>query len=224
MTTVFLLEKTCFICGRKSNCTQTETPMTTAGSKDLDGRPSQILRASVYMWVQRCIFCGYCASDISLGLPEEKAVVQSGQYVAQLSNKDFPETANSFLCRALINEHNGRFSEGGWASVYAAWVCDDNQFTKAAEACRGKALALFVAARNHQQAICETAEDELILIIDLMRRKGDFDAALALCEPEIQKPYSEETLSLLNFEKSLIDANDSSCHRTSEAKESDDNR
>ena len=35
--------------------------------------------------------------------------------------------ANHFLCYSLILESSGEFGKAGWASVHAAWACDDKQ-------------------------------------------------------------------------------------------------
>jgi len=222
MTTVFLTEKKCFVCGRKNRYPQVGTSMTIIGTKDLDGRPAQMQRSSIYMLIQRCIFCGYCTMDISDGLPEDKQVVESKEYAAQLTNQGYPETANAYLCRSLICEKSGRLSDAGWAAVYAAWICDDNQFTDAADLCRGRALILFSKAREHHQQYCESSQEEALLIVDLMRRRGEFDAALALCEQEMDKTHSEEFLDLINLEQHLIKAKDRSCHGVTEAEEFDD--
>ena len=67
MTTVFLTEKKCFACGKKDQYPVTNFSMDNVGMRDLDGRPSFIRRSSVYLWIQRCIPCGYCAMEITEG-------------------------------------------------------------------------------------------------------------------------------------------------------------
>ena len=222
MTTVFLTEKGCFVCGQKNRYPQVAPSMTILGTKDLDGRPSQMQRSAVYMWIQRCIFCGYCAVDISSGVDEDKSIVSSPEYSSQLVNPEYPETTNAFLCRALSSEKSGRFDDAGWAAVYGSWICDDNKFSASADLCRSRALKLFFKAHAAGQHFGESPEEEDVLLVDLMRRRGDFEAAGEICKRELSKPHSEEVMDLFYFESKLVEAKNRLIHTVDEAREFDD--
>ena len=148
MTTVFLREKKCFICGIKNQHPETNFSMDNVGTRDLDGRPSLIRRSSVYLWIQRCISCGYCAMEITKGKPEFKNIISTPEYKLQLSNSAYPETANAFLCYSMLEENSGNFADAGWSAVFASWICDDNGYTKSSSDCRNRAIELFANAKE----------------------------------------------------------------------------
>jgi hypothetical protein len=161
--------------------------------------------------VQRCDACGYCAPEISQGRAEELNVIELLAYKDQLTDISYPDTANSFLCHSMIMEQVNLFSDACWAAVFAAWVCDDNEYSESAIKCRGKALSLFAKATEQGQQFGESISEEQLFIIDLHRRRGEFEIALALCNREIEKMYSNRIMDLLFFERYLLEKNDRSC-------------
>lgn len=216
MTTVFLTEKQCYVCGSKSQYPLVDLNLSIIGPRDLDGRPALIHRSSVYLWVQRCFTCGYSAPEISQGTPEEVSIIETPQYQAQLTNSDYPETANSFLCHAMIMEHSRLFADSGWATVFAAWICDDNGYVDSAIKCRKKAIEQFSLATQHHQGFGESPAEEKIYLIDLYRRAGDFGKAGQICDCELQNSYPERIIDLLYLERKLIDSKDGACHNDDE--------
>ena len=105
-------------------------------SPDLDTRPSEMVRSTIHVWVERCPSCGYCASNLSKGEPSVLEILQAPEYVAQLNHKDFPELANSFFCKSMIDEHTGDWATATWALIHAAWACDDAEQVAQATVCR----------------------------------------------------------------------------------------
>lgn len=221
MTTVYLSDKKCFICNEESKYPMGNLSLGNVSARDLDGRPTNILRSSVYLWIQRCPGCGYCAPEIAEGDDIDKEIVASDAYTAQLENIAFPETANSFLCHSLVMENKKYFADAGWASVFAAWICDDNNFSESASYCREKALNLFEAARENEQDFADTTDRESLYFIDLHRRRADFDQASKLCDTELEKEHDDHIFDLLYFERELIDKKDSTIHTVAEAEDAD---
>jgi len=222
LTTVFLAEKQCFACGSKSQYPVVDLTLSIIGPRDLDGRPSLIQRSSVYLWIQRCFACGYCAPEIAQGAKDELQLIDTSPYKEQLNNCSFPETANSFLCHSMIMTHSKLYADAGWAAVFAAWICDDNGYSSSAVECRGKALELFEIAKKNNQDYGETLELEKLYYIDLLRRKGDFEEAGGICDKELEKTHEEKIVGLLCYERELIDLKDSACHNETEADGSSD--
>ena len=217
MTTVFLREKACSVCGNKERYPQTGSSPAIRGAKDLDGRPTQIQRSSVYIGVQRCAQCGYCASDITKGMSrEDRLLVENELYQNQLTNERFPESANAYLCKAMFDEKNQLFVEAGFSALYAAWVCDDNGFSESAVWCRQKALACFGKARKAKERFCNTKSEENLLLVDLLRRNSEFNGALTCCEEAISDTHNEYVKPLLHFERDLIRNKDAGCHNDTE--------
>jgi hypothetical protein len=66
MTTISQEPIVCTLCGAT-----TVLPVigssSTFGPPDLDFRPSEPMRSSLFAWVQRCGSCGYCARSIDFG-------------------------------------------------------------------------------------------------------------------------------------------------------------
>jgi hypothetical protein len=217
MSTVFLIEKKCAVCGTISRCPYVDIIMTNVGTKDLDGRSSNIQRSSVYLWIQKCPNCNYCSSDLSTGSPEFLRYINSSEYRNQIFDPFYPETANSFLCNSIILEGEDKFGNSGWNSIFAAWICDDNGFKKSAIECRKRALSLFNSAAGSGQKFEKTGEREQILKIDLFRTIGDFKSALEICSEELKKGHSDQVVEILEFEKELILKRDSFCHNETEA-------
>jgi hypothetical protein len=217
MTTVYLSDKQCFNCAGKSKYPLGNLTPGNVGVRDLDGRPTHILRSSVYHWIQRCPSCGYCAPDISQGEEADRAVVRSDVYIARLNDHAFPETANAFLCYGLMARGRDQFADAAWASVFAAWICDDNGFPESAFFCRGLAIELFEAARKAGQEFADTTVQEEIYLIDLHRRRAQFDLAARRCDRALEGEHTDELLDLLYLERDLIDRRDSAAHSEAEA-------
>jgi hypothetical protein len=220
MTTVFLSDKPCFACGTKSKYPTGNLSPGGVGARDLDGRPTHILRSSVYHWIQRCPSCGYCAPDIAQGEAADAALARTTAYAEQLANRDYPDTANAFLCFGLMMRARGQYADAAWAAVFAAWICDDNGYRESAHICRGSAIELFVAARGAQQEFADSKDQEQLYLIDLHRRRMEFDIAGKLCDETLEGDHADDMLDLLYLERDLIDRRDSAAHSTSEV---DDN-
>jgi hypothetical protein len=77
-------------------------------------------RSTIFAWVQRCPGCDYCAADIGEAPSQAAHIVDSPEYRRQLSDSTYPELANSFLCKVLINESSGDYSAAAWALIHAA--------------------------------------------------------------------------------------------------------
>ncbi len=217
MTTVYLSDKLCFVCGEKSKFPMGNLSLGNVGVRDLDGRPTHILRSSVYLWIQRCPSCGYCAPEIAEGTEMEKTAVTTDDYRNQLDNDGFPETANAFLCHGTIMREREQFADAAWAAVFAAWICDDNGFNESAHWCRGTAIGLFEKANEAGQEFADSPQQEQLYLIDLHRRMSRFDIAAKLCDNALETEHDDRILDLLYLERDLISRRDSGAHSESEA-------
>lgn len=219
MTTVFISDKNCFICGASSKYPMGNGAMGNIALRDLDGRPTHILRSSVYLWIQRCPSCGYCAPEIAQGEHHDAAILEREEYKLQLVSQEFPETANSFLCHAIVMRASAQFADAAWASVFAAWVCDDNDFPESAVKCRLYAIDYFLQTRAQGETFADSVAQENIYLIDLYRRCRNFTEAQQLCDAELDKNHPDEIIDMLYLEKSLIEKQDAGVHSTSEIDE-----
>jgi hypothetical protein len=219
MTTLFLSEKKCFACGAINRYPVIDLTLKISGSRDLDGRPSQIQRSLVYLWIQRCTSCNYCAPEISKGDQDDLALIKTPEYQCILSDSKYPETACAFRSHSFAMEKRMQFADAGWAQLCAAWVCDDNNYESSAIECRKQSLVLFSKAQESGQGFSQSSAEENVYIIDILRRVAQFDEAMKRCMSELEKENPDHVLDLLEFEKYLIEKKDTSCHDENEAEE-----
>lgn len=214
MTQIYEKEFKCTLCGNLSNH---EVVISTniLGWPDLDSRPSEMARSTMYAWIQRCPSCGYCARYISEEAEKAVEIVQSNSYRKQLENPDYPKLANSFLCRAMISQKDEDFSSAGWASLKAAWACDDeNNYDKAKE-CRLRAVEMFKRMMDNGEKFSGLFHNDYVILTDLLRRAERFDEALTICEEGLRQDKDEESKIFLEYEKALIEKQDTKAANSS---------
>lgn len=187
------------------------------GSPDLDTRPPEMKRSTIFAWVQRCPDCGYCASDVSVSRPGVDAVVNSPDYKDQLNNPTYPELANSFLCKAILDRASLSLSEETWDFVHAAWACDDSQNHEQASECRRRAAETFLIAEHCGEKVTDQEGATTAILVDLLRRSGQFDRAKYIIESRRNLITNDIVRKILNFQYALIQRNDTYSHTVEEA-------
>ncbi len=217
MTTVLFVKKKCFVCGAigkypEGGVRNLETP------EDLDGRPGGIHRPSIYMLMQRCLSCKYCSPNIETGPPEASKMINEAVYIKQLEDKNYPSTANAYLCWAMIMKKVGLFNDAGKAVLHAAWVCDDDsEFREKAKECRKEVISLFQKAQSLKQPFASSNIEEKLFLIDIMRRSGLFEQAGEICSSELKLNPPENAQSIFMFQEELIEQKDAHRHTIQEA-------
>lgn len=216
MTTVFQETKQCGICG--SVAEYTSIGSTNAfGSADLDTRPPEMKRSTIFAWVQRCAKCGYCDADVSQSCPSTPEVVASAAYKAQLSDPSYSELANSFLCTAMIYRADGDYGTAAWALIHGAWVCDDTAKTDGAKSCRQMAAEMISLAEEHGQRAGADDRANTAILVDLLRRSNQFEQARQVLAKQQSSEGGDVIGRVLKFQKALLNKNDTSCHTIAEA-------
>ncbi len=208
MTVIIPESIKCTICDCVSEQPILKSTNTFFGEPDLDLRPPELMRSTMNTWVQRCPNCGYCYPYINKGDKRFKKIISSTEYIEQLRSEEYPELANAFQCLALIYISENKPVAAGEQYHYAAWVCDDNEFTKQAVNCRLKAIQWYENAMKRGESLIEERELETLMMADLCRRIGWFEKALTYCEDGIKHTSSEQYLSFYHREKELIKAMD----------------
>lgn len=215
MTTLQEETKECAVCSNKS--VHMEIISTKAlGASDLDARPPEPERSTIQNWIQRCPTCGYCAPDIAKGDKEMANIIQSSLYKKQLRNSDYPDLANAFLCWTLIQEEESQYKIAGWTAVKAAWACDDAEYVDAARESRKRAISLLEMARQKGQWFADNAGTEEAVIVDLLRRSGQFELAMQLCDERLAMKPDTFIRRIMKYQKQLIEKGDIDRHSTSE--------
>ncbi len=219
MSTGIFIDKECFVCHSTSK--YPEVGMMNLGAPEyLDGRPADSHSSVLYMFVQQCPACGYSAPDISNGNERIKALAESESYRLQAKNQNFPLTANKYICWAMFQEDIERYNEAGLALLYASWVCDDDGgSTEQSHICRSAALEYFNRAREEGQQFGDSIDEEDLIVVDLLRRNGDFVNATQICKALLQKELNEKNRLVTLLQEDLIEEGDTKRHRISEALE-----
>lgn len=216
MTTLYKQSLRCSVCGTETE--QTGIGSTnTFGSPDLDTRPPEMKRSTIHAWVQCCSGCGACADDLSKVDESARDVVKRPDYAAQLRNSEFPELANFFICKSMIDEYGGKFASATWALIHAAWACDDAKSTAQAVSCRRRAAAMLRKAEANGQEVTQQPGASTAILVDLLRRAAALDEAAGVVD-QAGESFSEEIFAqMLNYQKELIEAGDLDCHTIAEA-------
>ncbi|NES18087.1 MAG: DUF2225 domain-containing protein [Symploca sp. SIO3E6] len=218
MTISLLTRVTCSVCSFKS-----EQPVITrtnilGGSTALDTRPPGTVQSTINNCsIQVCPNCGYCCHNLTQEYAQAAEIIASRTYQTQLKSPDYPELANWFLCHAMIQKQAGDIAQAGWASLQAAWVCDDANNDKAAQKIRQQAAALFQKAIAKGENIDKEPITKDVILIDIYRRCGDFDAAGKICANALRQKSTGIQVKLVEYEHQLLRKQDKGCHTLEEA-------
>ena len=218
MTTQFEEKKRCGICGFESEYTGIGST-NRFGSADLDTRPPEMERSTIFAWVQRCPECGYCNNDVSKSPAGAKEVMGGKEYQDQLNDSAYPVLANSFLCDAIICREAGNYAHATWGLIRAAWACDDAGKPEQASTCREKAADMLALAQQHGQKVCSDARAHAAMLVDLLRRSGQAERAKQILATKPQGTDGDVIDLVMSYQGALIARNDVSCHTIAEAQE-----
>ncbi len=218
MTTLYEEKVKCCVCGAKTKFTDIGST-NTLGLPDLDTRPAEMQRSTMFAWVQRCPKCGYCASDVSSLKEGSKIIVTRNDYKRQLEDPTYPALANSFLCKAMIEHESNDYVAATFSLIHAAWACDDSDQDRQAITCREKAADMIVIAEEHGQQVSQQDGARTGILSDLLRRAGRFEQARQVIEKGRVNISDENIARILDFQIALINQNDRSCHSIDEALE-----
>jgi len=218
MTTICTTKMNCPVCGARS---EHRGIMSTneIGPSDLDTRPPEMKRSTMFAWIRRCPKCGYCTSNSRAARSKAREIVSGKEYQDQLKDPAYPALAISFLCRAILERESGGYRAATWAFMCAAWVCDDAGLSEQAVACRRKAADMLKAAeaRGEQHAAGAQGGADAAILVDLLRRSGRPDEARQVIA-ERRSGISEDIVQrVLDFQSVLLDRNDAAGHTVAEA-------
>lgn len=216
MTTFNEEKEQCSVCGAENEYSEIRST-NRYGLADLDTRPPEMMRSTIFAWVRRCQGCGYCASELSETCQEAEAVVNSKEYKDQLNDPIYPELANSFLCKAIVDQESGHFAAATWAFIRAAWACDDSDYFHQAVACRQKAVDMLLISEENGQQVAAQEGVSTTIIVDLLRRSRKIDQARNVIAVQRGGISDDIIARTLDFQTALLDRPDVSCHTIAEA-------
>jgi hypothetical protein len=217
MTTYYKEIKQCSVCGAENEYTGIGSTGA-FGPQDLDTRPPERKRSTIIAWVQRCPDCGYCAADVSeTCCPEAREIVNSREYKERLNDPTCPELANSLLCKAIIDRKSRALAAATLSFMWAAWSCDDSGHFDQARECRQKAAEMLVIAEDDGQQVFKREGANTAILVDLLRRSCQIEQARKVIAARRGGITEEVIVRILDFQTTLLDKNDVSCHTSAEA-------
>ena len=173
MTVLINVDVTCAVCG--STHTFIEAGSTNAfGPADLDGRPPEMARSTMFTWVQRCPSCGYCAHTISEKTKIKQEMLESESYQTCEGNDIKSGLGENFYRAAMILQEEGNIEKAAYMLICCAWASDDEGDNETAKTCRLKAEELLRRIPGHKDE-----ESRMNLRMDLLRRAGQFETVLS---------------------------------------------
>ena len=186
------------------------------GSPDLDTRPPEMKRSTIHYWIQCCPSCGYCSSDISECDGNIKNLVGSEEYQGITKGRGIPKVAASFLASSFLYKKQEQYSEAAWRAIHAAWICDDENAYEASMECRKEAISMIEKGEERSEKLADQAGASEAITIDLMRRAGMFEKALAMIEENKTKDFEEIITNVILFEEKLLLSEDIDAHTVAE--------
>ena len=130
----------------------------------------------------------------------------------------FPAIANTFLCWSIIQEDLGLPAQAAWASLHAAWVCDDEEVDVPARICRKRAADLLRRGWEKGERLAALEGADEALLADLLRRAGRFREARAVVAETLEKNPEPVIADIMRLQARLIAASDRGAHTVAEAR------
>lgn len=78
-------------------------------------------------------------------------------------------------------------------------------------------MTLLQKAKEKGQEFAKEVGEEESIMVDLLRRSGQFELALKICEDGLKKKPGKTISDILQFQKKLISKSDTACHTVAEA-------
>ena len=213
MSTFRKFNKKCAICGNES---EYDTIMSTNsfGSPDLDLRPPQMRRSTMWLWVQKCPECGYVNYTVDSRLNITRELLESIEYIDSDGMNFKSELADDFYKHYMLLSRCRNYMEAYNALLYCAWACDDANDIATASSIRKKMVKLYEKIPAYKR------ENENIIAqyVDVLRRSSQFDVIL---EHFADFKASDEVIQkVIGFQIALAKKEDTGVYTVRDALES----
>ena len=216
MTTFVEKEAVCGACGETVEVTLMGST-NRFGYPDLDLRPPEMMRSTMWMWLKECTNCGYCAEDIGEIEPEEKAIVLGDSFIKlRQSIGDLDDMARRFRAAAFIAAERGFHASAFQHTLHEAWAHDDCQDTVRASAARLNAVDHINQAHRNQIRLYDEDGADAAMVAELLRRAGEFQRSEIKCRAALDDECADHVRQTLGFELDLCSVRDAGCHTMEE--------
>lgn len=203
-------DQTCAVCGQTSQ-QPVISSTSTWGYPDLDLRPAEMQRSSMFAWLHECPHCGYVAHNLENELEVSTNLLKTDAYLTCEGNDFKSDLSRRFYKHYMIskaeNDHGSEFL----SLLHCAWTCDDNDDELAYEI---RKLAL----QSIDKIDAESDEENnnlMLMKVDLLRRTGQFDKVIN----DFKDVTLEDKLlnDIITFQIELAMNKDSECHTVDDA-------
>lgn len=199
----------CNICGRSNEITYLAMGAQTGGP-DLDGRPAEVRRSAMPLWIKKCDYCRNVFST-SEAMPDyEEKFIDSKEYVNCGNIAGLSDQGKKFVKIALIYKHCKEYKKAGDHFLYAAWTCDDEKLDALAIVCRKRALKCYNEV-NGSKLTKRELPDFMLRILDILRRTGMYDEVEAFAK--CCNFLDEKDIAIANFQIEKASARDKKCYK-----------
>lgn len=204
MTTIREIEQKCPVCG-KSSPQRMIGSTSTWGYPDLDLRPAEMQRSSMFAWLMECPHCGYVSGSFRAETGITEYFLKGEEYLNCRGFEFKSALAEKFFKAYLIAEKQNDCMRSFHNLLHCAWACDDAEDMNAKEI---RMLALSYIDN------LEYGEDEkknyLCIKSDLLRRSGQFNRVVEEFKDII---IGEETYDkVINFQIEKAGKKDTACY------------
>lgn len=205
MTTVRDFDIKCAVC-TKTSPQKILTSTSTWGYPDLDLRPSEMQRSSMFAWLQECPHCGYVASNLENELKVSSDLLKSDEYLTCDGYGFKSDLAKRFYKHYLISKAEKDYGSEFLSLLHCAWTCDDADDDLAVEI---RKLALKSIDKINPKSDDERNHLKFIKA-DLLRRSLQFDKLIS----EFKDVTFDDELKneAIDFHLELAAKKDSSCY------------
>ena len=209
MTIIRKYNQTCSVCGQTSQ-QQVMTSTSTLDYPDLDLRPAEMKRSSMFAWLVECPHCGYVASKLENELEVSSDLLKTDAYLTCDGNDFKSDLSRQFYKHYLISKAEKDYGSEFISLLHCAWVCDDSDDELAVEM-RKLALQSIDKIETESDAEKENLE---IMKVDLLRRTLQFEKVIS----EFKDVLMEEKIKndIITFQIELSMKKDSECHTVKE--------
>ncbi|ERP32182.1 hypothetical protein [Chitinivibrio alkaliphilus] len=209
MSTLEFKEKVCAVCGTRGNFPQManvsiEVPV------GIDGHPGEADALSVS--VNYCTHCGYATEDIATALPGTEQIVYSPAYQKLVQESTYTESVLKFIAASLLAYKQGDIALAITMLIRGVWVAESYHVpSERISRIRRKAIDLMLICRSKGDSFEMTVWQEAYMIVEFLRREGEFDDALEICRAALSHhEVTGEVRYMLLFEEACCVAHDSS--------------
>ena len=209
MTTTIEFNQTCAVCGQTSPQLLISST-STLDYPDLDLRPAEMQRSSMFAWLVECPHCGYVASNLENKLEVSSDILKTDAYLTCEGNDFKSDLSKRFYKHYLISKAEKDYGSEFFSLLHCAWVCDDAGDELAFEM---RKLAL----KSIDKIETESDEEKSnlkIITVDLLRRTLQFDKVIS----EFKEVILQEKIQndIITFQIELAMKKDSECHTVKE--------